>query len=247
MIVTGISAARGPRLFQQEFLMLSSVGSARHTMPDSMDYATKTPTYFHGERRDFVDALPLEKLSFLEIGCGSGATARYARQTGRVARYTGVELFPEAAEQARPAMDLVVTGNVEALDLPTAFAPYDVAIMSEVLEHLVDPWRLLKRLRPLMADNATLFASSPSIAHHSVIRMLLKGRWDLEDFGRMDRTHLRWFTPSSYAAMFEDCGYRVEAVENMTTLSPRARLLHAVLPRSLKHLVVGQMLLRARC
>jgi hypothetical protein len=68
-----------------------------------------------------------------------------------------------------------------------------VLIAGEVLEHLVDPWVALKRLRRFLRPDALAMASSPNVPHHSTIRMLLKGERTLANSGRMDRTHLRWY------------------------------------------------------
>lgn len=211
-----------------------------------MNYGSKQTEYFHGLRRDMIDRLPVVPLSFLEIGCGSGANAAYARETGRYAAYVGVELFPDAAEAAAAQMDQIIVGDIETLQIETTYAPFDVLVMSEVLEHLVDPWTVLRRLRTLLRPGAAVFASSPAVSHHSVIRMLLDGRWDLQDAGVMDRTHLRWFTPSSYAQMFRDCSYQVISVENMRRMSWRGRMAEALLPRRYKHLVSDQIRLQAR-
>jgi 2-polyprenyl-3-methyl-5-hydroxy-6-metoxy-1,4-benzoquinol methylase len=205
-------------------------------------YSSKPRRYFSGERRDFIDRLDENKnRAILEIGCGDGATGAYAKSQGKCGRYVGVELFPAAAQIAAQAIDVVYTANIDNFDIPEAPGSFDALIASEVLEHLVDPWAVLKRLRPLLRPGAIVMASSPNAAHHSMIRMLLRGRWDLTDFGRMDRTHLRWFTPGSYAQMFRDCGFEVLSVEPLTELGPRSKLINALTWGRLKHLFISQI------
>ena len=46
-------------------IMGPTPGRTEQPVSDSMDYGAKVSTYFHGERRDFVDALPRTELSFL--------------------------------------------------------------------------------------------------------------------------------------------------------------------------------------
>lgn len=213
---------------------------------DQSLYASKGEGYFTGERRDFIDPLPARGLRILELGCGDGANAAYARQSGKVAFYAGVELFEDAARIAEPHMDALHVGDVEKLDITTLGRDFDVVIMSEVLEHLVDPWAVLRGVREVVTPDAVILASSPCVCHYSTVLMLLRGRWDLTDSGRMDRTHLRWFTPTSYARMFEDCGFRVGAVERMNGLTRKHRLAMRVLPARYHHLFTGQMRLRAR-
>ena len=176
-------------------------------MTDENSYADKDARYFTGERRDLIDRLSIDpSRAILEIGCGIGATGGYAKRTGKSGRYVGIELFPPAAKLASTVLDEVHVANIETFDPPYAESTFDVLIASEVLEHLIDPWTVLRKLQPMIKPGGSVFASSPNIAHKSTLKMLLAGRWDLEPRGRMDRTHLRWFTPRTYAAMFTEFG-----------------------------------------
>jgi 2-polyprenyl-3-methyl-5-hydroxy-6-metoxy-1,4-benzoquinol methylase len=169
-------------------------------------YSMKVPSYFSGARADCVAALPYNREArILELGCGEGATGALALSEGKCGAYCGVELCQKAAEKANKKITEVVVGNVEEHMLPWAPKHFDALIMSEVLEHLEDPWATLRRLRPLLKPNALVFASSPNVSHHRVIRMVIKGEWNLADLGVMDRTHLRWFTPKTYST----CSSRV--------------------------------------
>lgn len=210
-------------------------------------YSDKSSSYFTGERRDFIDRLsPSDDREILEIGCGDGATGAYAKLTGRCGRYVGLELSPDAAELARGRLDQVFVGDVEAMKFPFEIAAFDVLIASEVLEHLVDPWSTLRRLRRYMKPGARVFASSPNVAHRSTLVMLLNGRWDLTDDGRMDRTHLRWFTPSSFADMFRQSGYEVVSLEPLRRPGPLARAIDVITGRRFSHLFISQIVVEAR-
>ena len=209
-------------------------------------YDTKDRTYFTGERRDLINRLTADPdRKILEIGCGDGAAGAYAKHSGKCGMYVGVEVHPLAADLARNALDVVHLGDIELFELPYEELYFDVIIASEVLEHLVDPWSVLRRLHRHIKVGGRLYASSPNVAHISTLRMLLKGRWDLQPSGIMDRTHLRWFTPSSYAKMFEDTGYRVESIEPMGSLGPRANLANRITFRRLAYLFITQMLVTA--
>ena len=175
---------------------------------------TKPEAYFAGARVDWIDQLPAGKgLHILEIGCGHGASAKYAFDQGICATYTGVEIAEDAAQIAKRALTKVVVGDVEKIELPFELETFDVLLMSEVLEHLIDPWGTLKRLLGYMKPGAKVFASSPNVAHKDFVRRLIKGRWDLTQYGPMDRTHLRWFTPETFAEMFEDAGVEIDHTE----------------------------------
>jgi SAM-dependent methyltransferase len=210
-------------------------------------YAAKKSGYFAGARHDYVDELePSDSAVLLEVGCGHGDTGALAKQEGKCRVAYGVELEPAAAAIAAGSLDDVVVGDVEALALPWPTASIDILILSEVLEHLRDPWAVLRRLHGLLGPEAIVFASSPNVAHHRIVRHLVAGRWDLTDSGPMDRTHLRWFTPSSYRTMFEDCGYTVTRVGPVDRLGPKAHFADALTLGRLRHLFAQQIDLRAR-
>lgn len=191
---------------------------------DEAAYARKDPGYFAGARADFIARLPPQPdSSILEIGCGTGATGRLALAGGKAERYVGVELFEDAAAEARKYLTDVVVGNVEKLDLPFAPCSFDALILSEVLEHLIDPWSVVRRLAPLIRPGGMVLASSPNVTHWRVVAELLRGRFELADQGVFDRTHMRWFTPSSYRALFEAAGFAVDHVGPVTPFSPRTR------------------------
>jgi SAM-dependent methyltransferase len=210
-------------------------------------YKTKQASYFSGARRDFVDRLPRDPTArILEIGCGTGATGALALASGRAGRYAGIELFEGAARQAEQVLQQVLIGDVEKIELPWAPCSFDALILSEVLEHLIEPWAVLARLRPFIRPDGIVLASSPNIAHWRVVRELALGRFDLADQGVFDRTHMRWFTPRTFAAMFERAGYSVVRVDPVTPFSPRTAALSQLTHGRYDHLFMAQICIEAR-
>lgn len=212
----------------------------------SRGYDAKPQEYFKGARPDFIVELPVNpQARILEIGCAEGATGDLALRERKCGEYCGVELLPVPASKAKERLTEVVVGNIELIELTWPVDSFDALILSEVLEHLVDPWAVLKKLRPFLKPGARVFASSPNISNHRVIRMLMAGNWTLTDMGVMDKTHLRWFTPKSYAALFESCGYVVDSVGQIGNLSRKAEVLSRLSLGHFRYLFVAQISLRA--
>lgn len=211
-----------------------------------INYQQKPHCYFSGARKPFIDELPINpKGRLLEVGCGTGETARYALVQGKCGWCCGIELEPEAAEEAKTKLSRVIVGDVEKVEMGFPKEFFDVLILSEVLEHLVDPWFVLSKLYCLLKPGAFVRAGSPNIAHWSTVLMLLRGRWDLTSAGIMDSTHLRWFTPASYRAMFESCGYVVDSVRPVFPLRLKAKLFNALTGGRFEYLLHGQIYLKA--
>lgn len=210
-------------------------------------YAVKPASYFSQARADFVDRLPRDNTAqILEIGCGTGATGALALSEGCCRRYVGVELFEAAAAEASDVLSEVITGDVETLDFDWQPATFDAIIFSEVLGHLVEPGAVLKKLSRFVRPGGMLLASSPNIAQWRVIRELVMGRFQLTDQGVFDRTHLRWFTPDTFADLAERAGFDVEELGPVTPFSSRTEVLSRLTGGRFDHLFMTQIAMLAR-
>ena len=145
----------------------------------------------------------------LEIGCATGYMTRVLA-TRQGCRVTGFEINAEAARLAQPFLQRLITGDLErAADLAEIAGEFDVVLIGDVLEHLAAPGPALRAFRAHLRPGGRLIVSLPNVAHWSIRRALLAGRWELTDVGLMDRTHLRWYTRRTAAALLEATGYRI--------------------------------------
>jgi len=114
----------------------------------------------------------------LDIGCATGYLARALTERKRC-QVTGIETDPAAARLAAPWCAQMLAGDVEdATVLDLADGGFDVIIMGDVLEHLRRPGDMLVRLRSRLAPGGLLLLSAPSVAHFSVRKELLPGRFE---------------------------------------------------------------------
>jgi SAM-dependent methyltransferase len=212
----------------------------------SSAYSTSSEEYFSGARKEFVDLLPLNvEGNLLEIGCGNGDTLKYALQQQKCRTCVGVELCPEPAEQAKTVCRDIYVGDIESMELPCPVEFFDALIMSEVVEHLRDPWVTIKKLHGYLKPGAIVVSGSPNVAHHKILRMMIGGRWEYTSQGPLDRTHLRWFTPSSYRKLFEDCGFVVEICGPAYPIDGKSRWLNNITFGKFAHLFITQIALIA--
>lgn len=166
-------------------------------------YSAKSSDYFAHARKEMQPMLPLNCGRVLEIGCGSGATLGWLRQDHSAVRTVGVEIAEDAAGKARSFVDEVHCLDFERHDLPGGPQKFDLVLCLDVLEHMVDPWTVVGRLATRYLEvGGTLLVSLPNIRHYSVVLPLLfGGRWEYEDAGLLDKTHLRFFTKTSAQAL----------------------------------------------
>lgn len=172
--------------------------------------------YFEHARVELLDLFARAPRRLLDVGCGAGATSALIKAQWPGATAIGLEVVPQAAEQARARVDRVICASAETVDFAReAIDTIDTVVLADVLEHLVDPWSFLRRLKPVLTPDAMLIVSIPNAANLWLIEELANGRFDYTDEGLLDRTHLRFFTRASIARMFAETGYRIEALKRI--------------------------------
>jgi 2-polyprenyl-3-methyl-5-hydroxy-6-metoxy-1,4-benzoquinol methylase len=159
-------------------------------------YQEKAVDYFAHARREIAPLLPSVCGRVLEIGCGTGATLAWLREKKSATYTVGVEIAESAATKAKASADEIHCLDFERIELSEQIGRFNLILCLDVLEHLVDPWQVVDRLvSRYLEQNGTLIVSLPNVRHHSVVLpLLLKGRWDYQEAGLLDRTHLRFFT-----------------------------------------------------
>ena len=175
------------------------------------------PRYYDHERSALLDLFPSPRRRLLDVGCGSGATSVAARARWATVETIGIELVPEIAARAAHVLDRVVVGSAETID----FAAHGIGnvhgvLLADVLEHLIDPWAFLARLKGVLAPDAAIVASIPNIANLWILEELSAGRFDYASEGILDVTHLRFFTRRSIQTLFDGAGFRIERWERTT-------------------------------
>ncbi|MEQ3540657.1 methyltransferase domain-containing protein [Pseudonocardia tropica] len=169
---------------------------------------------YEGARPDVQQLVPPTASHVLELGCSSGrlGEALKLRQSVSV---VGVEMDETYAADAVGRIDHVVNASAEEFvaDPPPTARDFDCLIAADVLEHLVDPWTVLRSTVGLLAPGATVVISVPNILYWPQFRRLLFGhRFPRDDAGIFDRTHLRWFTKKDAEELAQSAGLRVERI-----------------------------------
>jgi 2-polyprenyl-3-methyl-5-hydroxy-6-metoxy-1,4-benzoquinol methylase len=142
----------------------------------------------------------------LDVGAADGLLSR--QLTARGWRVTAIEGDPALAQAGARHCERMITMNLDR-EVPVGEGPFDVIVYGDVLEHLVDPQRVLVELDRSLAPGGFVIISVPNIAHLWIRLLLLVGRFDYLDRGILDHSHLRFFTERSLRAMLADAGLSV--------------------------------------
>lgn len=151
----------------------------------------------------------------LEVGCSVGHVTEHLVANGN--SVVGIEIDPDAAAEARTYATAVHVADIDRTPLDELVGgPFDVVVFGDVLEHLRDPSAALDAAARVLTDDGCLVVSIPNVAHADVRLMLLAGRWDYQEHGLLDETHLRFFTRDGLRSLLARSGFVATAIDRVT-------------------------------
>ena len=137
-------------------------------MPESD--GTEHPTAFNPSyvalRRDILRLLPERPGDVLDVGCATGVLGTYLRRE-RGARVWGIESDQRMAAIAREVLDEVREADLNGASLTSLAGSqrFDVVVFGDILEHLIDPWGVLREARALLRPGGRVITSIPNVSH----------------------------------------------------------------------------------
>ncbi len=95
---------------------------------------------------------------------------------------------------------------------------YNMILFLDTLEHMYNPWTVIKSVHGWLEDDGFLVVSIPNSGHISIIKKLLTDKFHYEKSGLLDVTHIRFFTFSTIKKMLNDNGYEIAAYTTLNDL-----------------------------
>lgn len=99
--------------------------------------------------------------------------------------------------------------NFDLTDFEQYYSQFDYIILLDVLEHLLDPQKVLDQLKRFLKPEGKFIISLPNVSHCSIVVNLLCDNFEYTDTGIMDRTHVKFFTYKSIAAMLTEQSLKI--------------------------------------
>lgn len=162
---------------------------------------------------DVLRFIPEKLRRVVDVGCSTAVMAAEYLRRNPACEYIGIESSQEYANAAQTVCSRALCADIEKMSEHELrlLGPVDCWVFADVLEHLVDPWDVLRKIRAVAEPGASIVICLPNMNHWSVQLKLISGRLDYEPAGLMDRTHLRWFTADTLMKMIVGSGWTPEA------------------------------------
>ncbi len=187
--------------------------------------------------------------TLLDLGGGTGETAVQLRRLGRAGR-VGVADLVDGGRNG-PDVDFRHIGNLEDPEFLNRVierdGPFQTILCLDVLEHLRDPWGVVRRLHDGLAQGGAIVASIPNVRNFTALMpLLIRNRWQLTDAGILDRTHLRFFVRESAVGLMTSSGLQLEEVRSQPSGGRKVRMFRAVTAGLANSFTDLQYLIRVR-
>ena len=205
----------------------------------------KEDKYYENEREDIIALIPNDARRVLDTGCGFGLMGKRLKEKLDI-EVVGIENEKGVINVAKNNVDKLIIGDVEDLKLPFERGYFDCIVYGDILEHLKDPWRVLKEHVYYLKKGGYSIASIPNISHYSVIKALLYDIWEYKPSGILDERHLRFFTLEGIRQMFKDAGYTIEEEKRYVRASKSKKLLNKLLGGKIEYLLTEQYIIKGR-
>jgi 2-polyprenyl-3-methyl-5-hydroxy-6-metoxy-1,4-benzoquinol methylase len=155
--------------------------------------------------------------TLLDVGCGRGTVAAHFAELGH--NVTAIDISPLAIQWTEKQHPLVKAYILD-LESEPLDGTFDTILCLEVLQQVRDPQSVLTKLREALAPGGHLIVSLPNEFHLARRLSILLGR---VNFGGIDDTHIKLYTPREHRRLFAACNLKIEAVRSQSIIPPRWR------------------------
>jgi 2-polyprenyl-3-methyl-5-hydroxy-6-metoxy-1,4-benzoquinol methylase len=151
----------------------------------------------------------------LEIGAGPGSITRLIHGANNC-RVTAIEIDSEAVKKLSPFCEKVYQQDLNDpawVEVVSENGKFDVVVAADVLEHLYDPWTSLRLMKTVLGENGCVVVSLPHVGHNAVMSCLLNADFRYQEWGLLDKTHIRFFGITNIQALFREAGLKIVRAE----------------------------------
>ncbi len=206
----------------------------------------KSQDYYSGVRTDLVSLAPDIRGRVLEIGCAEGLTLEYLK-TRFDCEVVGLDYCESALATARNKGLEVHVCDLNSEPLPFKEREFDFILIGDVLEHLYDPWSVLRSVVTTMKDDGTILISIPNVKHYTLLKdLILRDRWEYCEAGLLDVTHIRFFTYDGILKLLSRSGLTLSKVKHNIVRSRLMRFINLLCFNRLQSFFIFHYLVAAK-
>lgn len=146
----------------------------------------------------------------LDAGCNIGFLGKYSDKSNVIYGFDYSHKFVQRSKKIYQDAIVYDGNSLESLPWKRRFS---VIVFADILEHLHDPEKSLTFfVDKYLQKDGRIIISLPNVANWKVRLDLLFGRFEYQNSGILDKTHLHLYTFQTATKMIQDCGLRITKI-----------------------------------
>jgi len=162
----------------------------------------------------------------LELGAGPGSITKHLKEINNC-KVVAIENDELAIDRLSRYCEKIYKADLNDENWASILSSedkFDVVLAADVLEHLYNPWEVLKTMKGLLTDDGCIIVSLPHIGHNAVLAGIMEGRFDYKEWGLLDKTHIRFFGMRNIKQLFDTADLRISNIEYVLALPDQTEL-----------------------
>lgn len=162
------------------------------------------------KREDLRALLPagFSAKKILEVGCADGTNLIYFCEELGISKDSAVGVDLCKSPAVEDAQFRFYHQSAEQF-VAESDERFDLILLSDVLEHIYNPWLLLLGIKRLLTQRGHLLVSVPNFQNVRYMGALATGDFLYTQTGLFDQTHIRFFTHKSLNTVLAQSGFSV--------------------------------------
>jgi 2-polyprenyl-3-methyl-5-hydroxy-6-metoxy-1,4-benzoquinol methylase len=162
------------------------------------------------QRQDLLDLLPKNRdfKSIIEFGCADGTNLIYFSEklNIKLREISGVDIC-SSIDNHYQEFNFYHQSAEDFLENNNNF--FDLILLSDVLEHIYNPWKMLNKIKSRLNPNGCILISLPNLQNLNYLKAVNSGEFNYAASGLFDETHIRFFSLKSLKYYLEELDYKI--------------------------------------
>ena len=160
----------------------------------------------YSARYDILEKnLAKESRKILDVGSGPGLFLLKGKERGWQVK--GIEPSTQAATYSTDVLDLDIENSFLDTELASKIGSFSAINLGEVLEHLPEPFEMLKLVHSLLDDDGMICLIVPN--DFNPFQLILRDHLDFKPWWVAPPHHINYFNFKSLTGLVERCGFEV--------------------------------------
>ncbi len=143
----------------------------------------------------------------LDVGCASGYLGKILRDNGNYV--VGIDTNTKDIIKAKKVLDEAYVVNLETDNLNRFQGKFDFILFSEVIEHLLNPEAVIKKICKCLKPNGQILITTPNILHIYLRYRFLLGKFIYKDETVINKFHIHFFTHTTLKNLIKSIGLTI--------------------------------------